>query len=91
MANTKKQTRAQKIEKNLVILANTRKNLAAFDAIVEALGDNKDAIEKTTKIRMQLKADETYILESTVRQGYMMIVEAEKVEAFVNALPAILK
>lgn len=88
---TTKQTRAQKIEKNLVILAKTRSNLAAFDAIVTALGDNKDAIEKTTKIRMQLAADEEYILESTVRQGYMMIVEAKKVEAFVNALPAILK
>jgi hypothetical protein len=90
MATSKKMTRAQKMEKNLSILHTIRGEIKDYSEIVAELKSDS-AIQKSKKILARLEADEQYMLESTVRQGYSMIVEAKKVEAFVRLLPEILK
>lgn len=90
MAKTKKMTRADKIEKNLTALNEVRSEIKDYSE-VEAELKSEGSKVKARRILTRLKTDEAYLVESTCRQGFMMIVEAQKVESFINALPAILK
>ncbi len=88
MAN-KKMTRADKISRNLVDLTKVRSEISDYNEIISLLPEKSHL--KAKNILARLVANEEYLVESTCRQGFMMIVEGKKVESFINALPAILK
>lgn len=82
--------RADKISTQIAELAKVRLEISDYSEIVAEL-KSEGAKQKSVNILKRLQTSEVELVDGIVYQGFKMIAESKKVEAFVAALPAILK